>query len=69
MALKVKKPIYHSKPKTAPTLNVARLQSTEISQQLATKLSNARIEEAVGENVETTWSKHKDLTLKILKQP
>merc|ERR1711867_18617 len=67
MALKVKKPIHHSKPKTAPTLNVARLQSKEISQQLSTRLSNARIEEAVGDNVETTWSKHKDLTLKIAK--
>ena len=65
MPLKVKKPIHHSKPKTAPKLNVAGLHSEEMSQQLATNLSNARIEKAVGDNVETTWSKHKDLTLKI----
>ena len=65
MALKTKKPINHSKPKTVPKLNVARLRSKEVSDQLANRLSNANAELTGNEDVETVWSKHKDLTLKI----
>ena len=67
MALKTKKPIHHSKPKTIPKLNVARLHCKDISHQLAMGLSNAKIEDAVGVNAEDTWSKHKELTMKIAK--
>ena len=67
MALKTKKPVNHSKPKTVPKLNVAKLRSKEVSEQLAKRLSNANAEFAGTEDVETVWSKHKDLTLKIAK--
>merc|ERR1711867_199220 len=44
LALKVKKPVNHSKPKTAPKLNVAKLRSKEVSDQIAKRLSNANAE-------------------------
>ena len=67
LALKTKKPVNHSKPKTVPKLNVAKLRSKEVSEQLAKRLSKANAEFTGMENVETVWSKHKDLTLKIAK--
>ena len=67
MVLKIKKPVHHSKPKTAPKINVAKLRSKEVSQKLAKRLSEANSESSVNDDVETAWSKHKDLTLKIAK--
>ena len=67
LALKTKKPVNHSKPKTVPKLNVAKLRSKEVSERLAKRLSKANAEFTGMENVETVWSKHKDLTLKIAK--
>ena len=67
MALKIKKRIHHSKAKTAPKLNVAKLRSKEVSEQLAKRLSDANGDSTGDDDVETAWSKHKDLTLSIAK--
>ena len=61
LALKIKKPVHHSKPKTAAKLNVAKLRSKEVSEQLAKRLHDAKTE-STGDDVETAWSKQKDLT-------
>ena len=67
MALKAKKPVRHFRQKLVSKLNVDKLQSKEVSKQFANKLSIAISQTATGENAEDTWSKHKDLTMKIAK--
>ena len=64
LALKVKKPVHHSKPKTATKINVAKLRSKEVSEQLAKRLHDAKTESTC-DDVETAWPNQKDLTLKI----
>ena len=46
---------------------MAKFRSKKVSEQLAKKLSKANAEFTGREDVETAWSKHKDLTLKITK--
>ena len=64
LALKIKKPVHHSKSKTATKLNVAKLRSKEVNKQLAKWLHDAQTETTGDGDVETAWSKHKDLTLR-----
>ena len=65
MALKAKKSIRQLRQKVVSKLNVGRLQSEEVQQQLANDLSNAFNQTATCDNAEDIWSQHKDLTAKI----
>ena len=67
MALKAKKLVRHFRQNLVCKLNVNKLQSKEVSKQFAKRLSKAISQSPTGENAEGTWTKHKDLTMKIAK--